>query len=116
MKIDMPISQKLNKLSEPLDIDLQLLATEMDTSAKRIKFISGSMLEDALAINCFNCLIEDIERGDGVEITSFSDNAIMYEYLDEAIIVYTLLSEKYVLFDSMVTVKIESKMSSYIQR
>lgn len=106
-------SKRLSELKEPLDIDLQLLATEMDTSAKRIKFISNSTLEDALDIDCFNCLIEDIEHGEGVEITSFSDNAIMYEYLDEAIVVYTLLSEKYILFDSMITVKIESKMNSY---
>ena len=106
-------SKRLSELKEPLDIDLQLLATEMDTSAKRIKFISNSTLEDALDIDCFNCLIEDIEHGEGVEITSFSDNAIMYEYLDEAIVVYTLLSEKYILFDSIITVKIESKMNSY---
>lgn len=106
-------SKRLSELKEPLDIDLQLLATEMDTSAKRIKFISNSTLEDALDIDCFNCLIEDIEHGEGVEITSFSDNAIMYEYLDEAIVVYTLLSEKCILFDSMITVKIESKMNSY---
>lgn len=106
-------SKRLSELKEPLDIDLQLLATEMDTSAKRIKFISNSTLEDALDIDCFNCLIEDIEHGEGVEITSFSDNAIMYEYLDEAIVVYTLLSEKYILFDSMITVKIESNMNSY---
>lgn len=106
-------SKRLSELKEPLDIDLQLLATEMDTSAKRIKFISNSTLEDTLDIDCFNCLIEDIEHGEGVEITSFSDNAIMYEYLDEAIVVYTLLSEKYILFDSMITVKIESKMNSY---
>ena len=71
---------------------------------------------DISSLDCFNFLIEDIERGEGVEITSFSDNAIMYEYLDEAIVVYTLLSEKFVLFDSLVTVKIESKMNSYIQR
>lgn len=109
-------SKRISELKEPLDIDLQLLATEMDTSAKRIKFISGSILEDAFAIECFNCLIQDIENGEGVEITSFSDNAIMYEYLDEAIVVYTMLSEKCVLFDSMVTVKIESKMNSYIQK
>ena len=97
-------SKRITELKEPLDIDLQLLATEMDTSAKRIKFISNSILEDGISLDCFNCLIEDIERGDGVEITSFSDNAIMYEYLDEAIVVYTLLSEKFVLFDSLVIV------------
>ena len=109
-------SKRITELKEPLDIDLQLLATEMDTSAKRIKFISNSILEDSISLDRFNFLIEDIERGEGVEITSFSDNAIMYEYLDEAIVVYTLLSEKFVLFDSLVTVKIESKMNSYIQR
>ena len=108
-------SKRITELKEPLDIDLQLLATEMDTSAKRIKFISGSMLDDALAIECFNSLIEDIEHENGIEITSFSDNAIMYEYLDEAIVVYTLLSEKFILFDSLVTAKIESKMNSYIR-
>ena len=88
----------------------------MDTSAKRIKFISNSILEDAISLDCFNCLVKDIEHGEGVEITSFNDNTILYEYLDEAIVVYTMLSEKCVLFDSMVTVKIENKMNSYIQR
>ena len=82
-------SKRITELKEPLDIDLQLLATEMDTAAKRIKFISNSILEDSISLDCFNFLIEDIERGEGVEITSFSDNAIMYEYLDEAIGVYT---------------------------
>ena len=30
-------SKRITELKEPLDIDLQLLATEMDTSAKRNK-------------------------------------------------------------------------------
>lgn len=112
----MLFSKKLRDIKEPLDIDIQLMATEMDTSVNRIKFISNSILEDGISLDCFNCLVEDIERGDGIEITSFSDNAIMYEYLDEAIVVYTLLSEKLILFDGSLSVKIESKMNSYIQR
>lgn len=111
----MSISKKLRDIKEPLDMDLQLMAAEMDTSVNCIKFISNSILEDGISLDCFNCLVEDIEHGDGVEITSFSDNAIMYEYLDEAIVVYTLLSEKLILFDSSLSVKIESKMNSYIQ-
>lgn len=107
-------SKRISELKEPLDIDLQLLAIEMDTSAKRIKFISSSSLEDALAIDCFNHLISDIENGEGVEITSLSDNVIMYEYLNETVIVYTVFSEKYVLFDNMITAKIENKMNSYM--
>ena len=33
----MPISKKLRDIKEPLDIDIQLMATEMDTSVNRIK-------------------------------------------------------------------------------
>jgi len=108
-------SKKLKELKEPLDVDIQLMASEMDTSAKCIKFISNSILEDALAVECFNAMIEDIERGEGTEITSFTDNAVLYEYLDEAVVIYTLLSEKYILFDSSITNKIENRMNSYIR-
>ena len=109
----MPISKRLRDLKEPLDIDLQLMATEMDTSVNRIKFISRSILEDSFAIDGFEKLIADIEGGEGVEITSFNDNTVLYEFLDEAVVVHTMLSEKYLLFDSMIVAKIENKLNSY---
>ena len=34
----MPISKKITDLKEPLEIDLQLMATELDTSVKNMKF------------------------------------------------------------------------------
>lgn len=45
----MPISQKLNKLSEPLDIDYQLMASELDTSIKDMKYLSKDMMQDAIS-------------------------------------------------------------------
>ena len=109
----MPISQKLNKLSEPLDIDYQLMASELDTSIKDMKYLSKDMMQDAIASDAFDALINDIENIEGVEITSFNDNTVLYEYLNEAVVVYTNLSNKVILFDSMLTQKIENRMYSY---
>ena len=105
--------KRIRDIKEPLDIDLQLMATEMDTSVNRIKFLSKGILENALTVESFEKLINDIENGDGVEITSFDDNTILYEFLDEAVVIHTMLSEKYLLFDSIIATKIENKMSSY---
>lgn len=109
----MPISQKLNKLSEPLDIDYQLMASELDTSIKDMKYLSKDMIQDAISLDAFDALINDIENIEGVEITSFDDNTVLYEYLDEAIVVHTNLSNKVILFDFTLTQKIENRMNSY---
>ena len=112
-KIYMPISKRLRDLKEPLDIDLQLMAAEMDTSVNRIKYLSNQIMSDAISLECFNNLIRDIESGEGIEVTSFNDNTVLYEYLDEAVVVYTFLTDKYILFDSMITAKIENRLDSY---
>lgn len=108
----MSISQKLNKLNEPLDIDYQLMASELDTSIKRMKYLSIELMDDILILS-FNSLVNDIENVEGIEITSFDDNTVLYEYLDEAVVVYTNLGKKIILFDSMITQKLENKLYSY---
>lgn len=109
----MPISKKITTLKEPLEIDLQLMAAELDTSVKNMKFISKTILEDAIILDAFDKLCYDIENGEGSEVTSFDDNTVLFEYLDEAIVVHTILGLKYILFDSLVTSKIENRMNSY---
>jgi orotate phosphoribosyltransferase-like protein len=108
----MSISQKLNKLNEPLDIDYQLMASELDTSIKRMKYLSNELMDDILILS-FNSLVNDIENVEGIEITSFDDNTVLYEYLDEAVVIYTNLGKKFILFDSMITHKMENKLYSY---
>lgn len=109
----MLISKKITTLKEPLEIDLQLMAAELDTSVKNMKFISKTILEDAMMLDAFDKLCYDIENGKGSEVTSFDDNTVLFEYLDEAIVVHTILGLKYILFDSLVASKIESRMNSY---
>lgn len=109
----MPISKKIKELKEPLEVDLQLMASELDTSVKNMKYLSKDMMSDAIGIDAFDALVEDIERGEGIEVTSFDDNTVLYEYLDEAVIVHNVLGVRCVLFDSMVTQKMERKLDSY---
>lgn len=109
----MPISKKIKELKEPLEVDLQLMASELDTSVKNMKYLSKDLMTDATSIDAFDALVEDIERGEGIEITTFDDNTVLYEYLDEAIVIHNVLGVRYILFDSMMTQKIENKLDSY---
>lgn len=109
----MPISKKIKELKEPLEVDLQLMASELDTSVKNMKYLSKDMMSDAASIDAFDTLVEDIERGEGIEVITFDDNTILYEYLDEAVVVHNVLGIRYILFDSMVTQKLENKLYSY---
>lgn len=109
----MPISKKIKELKEPLEVDLQLMASELDTSVKNMKYLSRDMMTDVSSIEAFDSLVEDIERGEGIEVTTFDDNTILYEYLDEAIVIHNVLGVRYILFDSMITQKMESRLDSY---
>lgn len=109
----MPISKKIKELKEPLEVDLQLMASELDTSVKNMKYLSKDLMTDATSIDAFDALVEDIERGEGIEITTFDDNTVLYEYLDEAIVIHNVLGVRCILFDSMITQKVENKLDSY---
>ena len=82
------------------------MASELDTSVKNMKYLSKDMMSDAASIDAFDTLVEDIERGEGIEVTTFDDNTILYEYLDEAVVVHNVLGIRYILFDSMVTLSV----------
>lgn len=104
--------KKLTTLKEPLEINIQLIATELDTSANYLRCVAKEWLEDGIEIECFDKLINDIESN-GVEITSFDDNTIMYEFDEEAIIIHTILGVKYLIFDSNISLKIKNKMAEF---
>lgn len=107
------ISKKISELKQELDIDFQLLATELDISAKDLRYLSSTVMEHALQIDAFEKLYNDIKQN-GIEITSFNDNTVLFNYLFENVIIYNELGTKFIIFDNHVTMKIESKLSSYI--
>lgn len=100
-------------MKESLDIDFQLIAVELDTSPNRLKYLSEDIITDAVAVDAFVKLLDDIEKTSGTEITSFDDNTIMYEYRDEAVIVHEILGMKYLIFDSLITCRVEAWLDNY---
>lgn len=109
----MSISKKIQDLREPLDVDLQLIATELDTSVKNMKYLCAEQMTDANTFSAFNKLIADITQTNGIEVTSFDDNTVLYEYLNEAVVIHSVLGVTYILFDNMITQKLERKLHSY---
>lgn len=105
------LSKKITVLKEPLEIDLQLMASELDSSANNLFFLSKSILDDSIMVESFDKLIIEIEKE--VEVISFDDNTVLYEYNDDIIIVHTFLGEKYILFDKAILSKIEKQLNSY---
>lgn len=108
------ISKKVESVrGKFLDVDLQLIAVELDTSVKDMMCLSKDMLSDAASVEAFDMLVNDIENECGSEVVSFDDNTIMYEYLDESIIIHNVLGIKYILFDNILVRKIENRLSNY---
>ena len=106
------ISKKVTTLKEPLGIDLQLIACELDTSVTDMKCLSRDMMSDATLIDAFDSLVKEIHQ-EGTEITSFDDNTTLFEYLSEAVVIHDILGIQYILFDNDVAQKIENRLNSY---
>ncbi len=109
----MPISKKIENLPQDLDIDFQLLATELDISAKDLRYLSSIFMEDSLQIEAFEKLCNDIVT-DNVEVMSFNDNTLLYNYCNDYVIVHDELGIKYLFFNRSLTQKVESQLYSYI--
>lgn len=105
-------SKKLTAMKEPLEIDLQLAAAELDTSVTRMKYVSNTIMEDALSIEAFKNLWSYIKQN-APEITSLDDNTTLIEYFDEPVIIHETLDSQYVLFDNAITQKVEESINNY---
>lgn len=107
----MKIAKNITEKQEPFEFDMQLVATELDTSAKHLKYVSKDTLNEELYVK-FDKLVTEIENT-CPEIESFDDNTVLYEYIEEAVIVHTIFGVKYVIFDSMISNKIKDRLNSF---
>lgn len=105
------VSKNIRDIREPLDVDLQQIAIELDTSVSDMKYIGVDLMTDANSVDAFNRLVDDIVNQNGVEITAFDDNTSLYEYRGESIIIHQVLGSFYVLFDSSITRKLEAGLN-----
>jgi hypothetical protein len=92
-------TRPITEISE-LEPIMQLIASELDTSPMRLRFISDVDIVDAIELDNFNTVWNNI-KSYNVIITSINDNTDLYA-LDEnsvVVIVHEALNARYLIFD-----------------
>ena len=90
---------RLLKLTEPLDLDLQLVATELDTSAVDLFYFCSDEQKSVMDTEEFNNLLQKVQEGGSV--FDLNGNTVMYEFLEQPIIIYQYLATTYIIFDRL---------------
>ena len=106
-------SQFLHQLKELPDFDVQMAAIELDTSAKRLKYLSASKTVDAYEDEKFSKFFDNIKNNEAV-VTSINDNTDLYELSESSIVVilYEDLTDKFIIFDIQDAKKIENLIAN----
>lgn len=94
-------SKGLTDYPGELDFNLQVVSSELDTSAKRLRYFSNDENNiDAVTLADFNQAWEEIKNSGGL-ITNISDNTELYEFgYDSTIVVlYEELSTRLIIVD-----------------
>lgn len=93
-------AKNLTDYSGELDFNLQVVSSELDTSAKRLKYFSNEDATDATTITAFTNAWKEIKEN-GNLIVNINDNTELYEYGDDSTIVvlYQDLSLQMIIVD-----------------
>lgn len=94
------------KALEGIDFNPQLLASELDTSVSRMKYLSLEDCKSDYDIKAFNDFWNHIRNDEGV-ITSISESCDLYEIEDVCLITYEDLNCKIIIFDIQDSLVIE---------
>jgi len=103
------ISKKLSELPEQLEFDYNLVSIELDTSPNRLRYISSADLDDAVRKDAFDLFYNNLRQNNAV-VVSFDNNADMYEYGDDALVIVLFENEstRFIIFDIQDAKKIEN--------
>ena len=95
-------SKKLIDFSEELDINIPLVASELDTDPNRLRYFSNQDKDlDFHEIELINKAFDKV-LNEGDLVFSLNDNAELYEYSAEetcSIILYTFLDLRLIIVD-----------------
>lgn len=106
-------SQFLHQIKDSPDFDMQMVAIELDTSAKRLKYLSASKTVDAYENEKFSKFFDKI-RNNEVVVTSINDNTDLYELSESSIVVvlYEDLTDRFIIFDIQDAKRIENLIAN----
>ena len=91
---------KITELKESLDLDIQAVACELDTSAKRLRYYCLRDADNDLDIKGFNEAFEFIKNCEDL-VVSINDNTELYEIRESysIVVLYEDLNDKFIIFD-----------------
>lgn len=97
-------------IAEDLELNAQLLASELDTSLNRMKYIALSDNKNEKDIESFNKLWNRIIE-EGANITSISEECDLCEIDDVCILTFSDLNDKMFIFDLQDSLMIEEMLN-----
>lgn len=104
--------KKLLQLKEALEVNIQQLATELDTSARCLCAIVEDECTTGEEIAQLQTAVQDITRSiSGQQIVAFDDNTELYEWCDVPVVVYAGLNRTAIIFDNEHRQDVESLLS-----
>lgn len=108
------VSESIRKMRSSIEIDLQLLACELDISVGDLYYISTETWgTDSMGAERFERWVENVRLGlvEGVvEVSSFDDNTEIYLWDGDrgVFIIHNNLGFSYLLFDKSIRAEVEN--------
>jgi hypothetical protein len=90
-------SQQLTKLKPELELDLQLVASELDCTASDLRYFHSEVMTSIEENAEFMALSEAIKETG--EVTSLDDNTVLYEFLDQPVLIHKDFVSEFIIFD-----------------
>lgn len=102
------ISKKLLDLQDQIDLDFNLAGTELDSHAKRLRYIAASDLTSVEQKDAFDNFWNDVKQNQAA-VLSLNQNADVYDvgYECFVIVMYEDIKTKCIIFDIEDAKKIE---------
>lgn len=103
------ICNKITDIQDQLEIDINLVSVELDTYAKRLRYLSSQELTDGIQKESFDNFCKTLQTEYAV-VVSISDGLDVYEFGEDLyiIVLYKTLDNCYLIFDLQDAKKIEN--------
>lgn len=105
------ISKNISQLEDTVDMDMSVMAAELDTSPRHLKYIARNIILDSIMLDGFDRLTSEIKNS--MELISFDDNTVLHEWNAIPVILFEKLGERILLFEDVYAYRIEAKLISY---
>lgn len=102
-------------LGDEISSNIQMVSSELDTSPIRLRYISDKEGLDAIELDSFNKVWNEIKDNNAI-ITSIDDNTDLYEIEENSVVLalHEELNIRYILFDIQDIGNVKKMLNKYM--